>query len=177
MPFDPNRHHRRSIRLRGYDYTKAGAYFVTICAYQRKPIFGEVCDRAVRLSKVGHVVTRCWMALPRHFSGVELDSWVLMPDHLHGVIIIQANIAATWAAREDAFVAPSQRPQGTHSGSLNAIVQNFKSISTRKANQLCRTAGAHLWQRDYYERIIRDERALHAIRRYIDENPARWPAK
>jgi REP element-mobilizing transposase RayT len=117
------------------------------------------------------IVERCWLALPHHFKNVTLDSWVLMPDHLHGIIIIRNSGSTTIA--EHVLPISSHRTNGTRQGSLNAIVQNFKSISTRKANQLQRTAGAHLWQRNYYERIIRTERELHCARQYILTNPSR----
>jgi putative transposase len=176
MPFDPDRHHPRSIRLAGYDYTQAGAYFVTICAYQRQRMFGDVRTGKVTPSKIGRIVTGCWLALPRHFPHVALDAWVLMPDHLHGIILIRDDDPNLTPATPTMPI-PIRRPNGTRPGSLNAIVQNFKSISTRRANRANRTTGSHLWQRDYYEHIIRDERALDAIRRYIDANPAQWTSR
>jgi putative transposase len=170
MPYDSNRHHRRSIRLAGYDYTQPGTYFITICTHERKPVLCEIHGGTVSLTKIGQLVARCWLAVPRHFENVTLDAWVLMPDHMHGIIIIRNSGSPT--AVEHALPTPSHRPNGTRSGSLNAIMQNFKSISTRKANQLQRTAGAPLWQRDYYERVLHDARALDSIRRYIGQNPA-----
>jgi putative transposase len=175
VPYDPNRHHRRSIRLAGYDYTQPGTYFITICTHERRPVLCEIHSGTVSFTKIGQSVARCWLALPRHFENITLDSWVLMPDHMHGIIIIE-NIGAPTVA-EPALLMPSHRPNGTRSGSLNAIVQNFKSISTRKVNRLNHTRGAQLWQRDYYERILRDARTLDSIRRYIDQNPAKWGSR
>jgi REP element-mobilizing transposase RayT len=168
LPFDPNRHHRRSIRLAGYDYTQPGAYFVTICTQERQPLLATVDVAGHTLTSIGQVVARCWLTLPRHFTNAALDAWVLMPDHLHGILVLGDG--------ETALAPPSsrQRPNGTRPCSLNAIVQNFKSISTRKVNQVRGTPGAQLWQRDYYERIIRDERAFDTVRRYIESNPARF---
>jgi len=171
MPFDPTRHHRRSIRLAGYDYTQSGAYFVTICTLERQPLLAGIDATGHTITRIGQVVARCWLALPRHFPHIVLDAWVLMPDHLHGILVLCEGEAGP------ALPPSSQRPNGTRPNSLNAIVQNFKSISTRKVNQLNRTPSAQLWQRDYYERIIRDERALDVIRRYIDLNPAKWLAR
>jgi REP element-mobilizing transposase RayT len=119
---------------------------------------------------MGRVVAQCWLALARHFGNMTLDRWVLMPDHMHGIIIRESDVLLE---RPPALALPSNRPNGTRPGSLNAIIQNFKSISTRKANQLQRIVGARLWQRNYYERIIRTERELDWVRRYIDENPAK----
>lgn len=127
----------------------------------------------MHLSQPGQIVANCWLALPRHFSHITLDAWILMPDHLHGVLILQESAAAVVRATRTLEARPAQA-NGTQPNSLNAIVQSFKSISARKVNQLSRTPGARLWQRDYYERIVRDERELHNIRRYIEGNPARW---
>ena len=168
MPFDPTRHHRRSIRLAGYDYTQAGAYFVTICTHRREPLLASISATEYTLTQVGQFVARCWLALPRHFPHAMLDAWVLMPDHMHGILILRD------VNHESVVPAPSGRPNGTRPNSLNAIIQNFKSISTRKVNQLRHAAGTPLWHRDYYERIVRDDRGLDAIRRYIENNPARW---
>jgi putative transposase len=175
MPYDPNRHHRHSIRLAGYDYTQPGTYFITICTHERKPVLCEIHSGTVSLTKLGQVVARYWLAIPRHFENVTLDTWVLMPDHLHGIITIRNSGSRT--PSEHALPMPSHRPNGTRSSSLNAIVQNFKSISTRKVNQLLTTFGARLWQRDYYERILRSERELDSIRHYIDQNPAKWGSR
>jgi putative transposase len=88
MPYNPNIHHRRSIRLPGYDYTQAGAYFVTICTNQRQRLFGEIVDGKMHLNLCGQVVVSRWQNIPRHFPCVKLDEFVLMPDHLHGIVVI-----------------------------------------------------------------------------------------
>jgi putative transposase len=175
VPFNPNRHHRRSIRLDGYDYRRPGAYFTTICTHEREPVLAEIHSGTIRLSKTGQVVVCCWLALPRFFPNVELDSWVLMPDHIHGVILLFNGSNASGA--DHVIANPSPRPNGTAPSSVPAIIQNFKSVSTRKTNQLLSTSGARLWQRNYFERIIRTDRELDSIRRYIDENSARWAPK
>src|SRR4051812_39701690 len=124
MPFDPTRHHRRSIRLAGYDYTQAGAYFVTICVQDRQPLLANIDATAHTLTPIGQIVARCWLALPRHFSNMTLDAWVLMPDHMHGIIILRDLVS------KPAAPAAADRPNGTRPSSLSAIIQNFKSIST-----------------------------------------------
>ncbi|MHB1355027.1 MAG: transposase, partial [Anaerolineae bacterium] len=88
MPIEPELHHRRSIRLAGYDYTQAGAYFVTVCTQGKIEFFGEVISERVHLNLLGNIVTRYWLALPSHFPNVILDEWVLMPNHLHGILIL-----------------------------------------------------------------------------------------
>lgn len=169
MSFDPARHHRRSIRLAGYDYTQTGAYFVTICVRDRRQILATIDADGYHMSPLGQIVARCWLALPQHFPRVSLDAWVVMPDHIHGIIIIH-ELPSESASSPQTDV----KSNGTRCDSLNAVLQNFKSVSTRKVNKVRRTPGVSLWQRDYYEHIIRDDRAFQNIRRYIEENPARW---
>jgi len=180
MPaYDPQRHRRRSIRLRGYDYTQPGVYFITICTHQRAPLFGQVVDGEMVLNVYGEIVRTCWREIPDHFPHVELDAFVVMPNHIHGIIVIVDHVVgATHASplRHMHTSRPSERvpPRGPASGSLGAIVGSFKSAVTRRINALRGTPGAPVWQRNYYEHIIRSERALDAIRQYIAENPARW---
>ena len=164
MTFDPNRHRRRSIRLPGYDYTQPGAYFVTICAYRRERLFGGVEHQQVVLSAAGHIVEQNWLALSDHFAYIELDAFVVMPDHLHGIIIINDYGQPSECAPAD----------GTRARSLNAVIQNLKSVSTRKINQMFQVRFVPVWQRGYYERVLRDDSELNNVRRYIEANPARW---
>ena len=183
MPYDPDRHHRRSIRLKGYDYTQAGAYFVTIVTYGRELLFDVPLLRSI--------AGTMWQRIPRHFTGVELDKWVVMPNHIHGIIVI-ADAEATRSAqiarlRQDdrpnassgsykgAVVnAPSPRGSYTQQGSLGAIAGNFKSVTARRINQSRGAPRTPVWQRNYYERIIRDEDELRRAREYIANNPTMW---
>jgi REP element-mobilizing transposase RayT len=181
MPFDPQVHHRRSIRLKGYDYALPGAYFVTMLAYQKKCLFGNILGDKVVFSEIGKKVRDCWLRLPKTFN-IRLDEWVIMPNHLHGIIWILDSGMGEATAQTDyhdfksfpAVASPQQRPIGTKPGSLGAIIQNFKTVSTRKSNQMQGTPGVSIWQRNYFERIIRDEEEWGRIRLYIQENPARW---
>ncbi|QYO62080.1 transposase [Leptolyngbya sp. 7M] len=151
--YDPNKHHRRSIRLKGCDYTTAGAYFITLCTHQRECLFATIEDGQVQLSLFGQVVQSCWLRLPQHFRSVELDAFVVMPNHVHGIIWLGG-----MDCRGEAFVSrfttmskgintnASPLPRdGTQPGSIGAIVQNFKSVSTRRINQLRKTAGTPVW--------------------------------
>jgi len=173
-------HHRRSIRLPGYDYAQAGAYFVTICTHQRECLLGQVHGGAVRLSDYGELVEECWRGLPLHFGHIEVDVHVIMPNHIHGIILILGEAPDGGSAGRyrpalpPSGASPLQPANGTRPGSLSAIVQNLKSVSARRINQLRGTPGAAVWQRNYYEHIIRNERRLAEVRRYILENPARW---
>lgn len=182
MGFDPEKHHRRSIRLEGYAYTLPGVYFVTMISYRRVCIFGEIVKGMVELSLVGDLVKNCWLSIPNHFESTNLDEYVLMPNHLHGIIFINESrgkgkaFAKDNIDNDDPLLANALplRQVGTQSGSLNAIVQNFKSVSTRLVNKSYFKPGNKIWQRNYYERIIRNERELNAIRQYICDNPLNW---
>jgi REP element-mobilizing transposase RayT len=169
MPYDPDKHHRRSIRLRGYDYAACGAYFVTMCVHRRECLLGAVVDGEVRLNEYGCAVEECWGAIPQHFAHVELDAFVVMPNHVHGIVVITAQSAV-----DSPVVSDRKRPNGPPRGALGAIVSTFKAASGRRINQLRDTTGMQVWQRDYYEHIIRYAVALDRIRIYIEANPARW---
>jgi REP element-mobilizing transposase RayT len=176
-PYNPHIHHRRSIRLTGYDYTQAGAYFITICTHKRDFLFGEIVDGAMYLNELGNIAADCWYSLRRHFPHISLAEWVIMPNHMHGIVIIGRGEAFA----KDILVAagisvndPPLRPNGTKPGSVGAIVQNYKSITTRKINKQRSTAGVSVWQRNYWEHIIRNEQAYQRIANYIINNPGQW---
>ncbi len=163
--FDPDKHHRRSFRLRGYDYAQAGAYFVTIVTQGRQCLFGEVVESEMRLNEYGRVVVECWNGLPGHYPHVGLDAFVVMPNHVHGVLELTRNVGA------------GLRPAPTSAKwrhSLSEIVRAFKAFSSRRINELRNMPGAPVWQRNYYEHIIRNEDDLYDIRQYIIYNPAKW---
>jgi putative transposase len=174
MRYDPQKHHRRSIRLRDYDYARPGWYFVTICAQSREMVFGNVIHGGMILNTVGKIVDFHWQKLPHHFKNIELDEFQIMPNHFHGIV----NIVGAMHSDQNIHIQPLQppmlHPHGTKPGSLGAIMQNFQSITTRKINHIRKTPGQRLWQRNYYEHIIRDEPELIRIRKYIIENPLKW---
>ncbi len=167
-PASPRR--RRSIRLKGYDYAQPGAYFVTIVTHHRAMLFGRVVDGEMQLNEYGEIVREEWFRSAEIRTEIELfpDEFVVMPNHIHGIIWI-VDVGA-WRRR-----APTREQFGRPvPGSLPTIVRAFKSAVTRRINALRGTPGAPVWQRNYYEHIIRTERALDAIRRYIAANPLRW---
>lgn len=180
MTYDPTRHHRRSIRLKGYDYTQPGAYFVTICTHERTCLFGEVVDGVMVLNAWGEIVREEWFRTARLRPYVVLheDEFVVMPNHVHGIIWIVDAVGANRRFAPTTRVAPTRGtptpPAGPDAGSLGAIIGQFKSAVTKHINAHRGTPGAPVWQRNYYEHIIRNEQALNAIRRYIAENPLRW---
>lgn len=155
-------HGRRSTRLQAYDYAQAGAYFVTICA--RACLFGEISNNTMQTNQLGQIVEECWAAIPSHFPDVELDVFCLMPNHFHGIIVI--SVGATHAS-------PLQRP-GPSSRSLGAIVGSFKSAATKRIRELKNMPNLVIWQRNYYEHVIRNDSDLDRIRTYIVNNPFQW---
>jgi putative transposase len=163
--YDPEKHHRRSIRLRNYDYSQPGAYFVTIDTYGGERLFDDPVLRGV--------AETMWQRIPRHFPFVELDEWIVMPNHMHGILVL-VDHARGANASPGGNIPSHQRPSGPPSGSLGAIVGNFKSVVTRRINRIRKTPGVPIWQRNYYERVIRNERELAAIRQYIRDNPRNW---
>ncbi len=155
----------KSARLPGWDYAAAGWYFVTICTRERRCCFGDVESDAVRLSIIGKIVAEEWLKTGRIRSGVKLDQWVIMPNHLHAIVILEGS-------------EPPQRggstsgTSGWKPNSLGAIMGQFKSASTKRIW----TAGYRdfSWQARFYDHIIRDEQSLHNIREYIINNPMKW---
>ncbi len=179
MTYDPKKHHRRSIRWFAYDYTQAGAYFVTICTADRQGPLGRVEGAQVRLSRHGLIAEACWWAIPEHCDQVELDAFVVMPNHVHGILLLwdvgarHALPSPTDANRPP--VGQATRPKRTSRRSLGSIVGAYKSAVSRRINNVRGTPGRALWQRNFYEHVIRNAQQLTRIRRYIDDNPANWP--
>jgi len=170
-----HKNHRRSIRLKGYDYTRAGAYFVTICTKDRACLFGDVADGVMRLNQMGHIVRQCWLAIPDHVPHVLLDEFVVMPNHVHGILVMMPthDVGATHASPLQNDDTPA-RPRGPQPRSVASIVGSFKSAAAKRINEHHGTPGAPIWQRNYYEHIIRDDESLNSIRNYIADNPLRW---
>ena len=152
-----DRPYRRPLRLRDYDYAREGRYFVTIVAANRDAIFGTVIDGAMRLSDEGICVADVWANLPRHYAHVALDAFIVMPNHVHGIVVL----------------GQAQTPDAKRSP-LSEVVRGFKTYTARRVNGIRGIASAPVWQRNYYERIIRNERELQSVRRYIAENPLHW---
>jgi putative transposase len=233
--YDPNRHHRRSIRMNGYDYRQAGGYFLTICTHDRACLFGEVADGTMRLNDAGHAVEAIWHDLPSRYPALRTDAFVVMPNHVHGIIVLggqsdsggarsvgpgapttgaTTRVAPTTESVGAPLVgargpggsgglgdARSDRPGAATAGAttprattprattprattrvaptVGDIVGAFKSITTNEYARGVHTSGwppspGRLWQRNYYEHVIRDDADLDRIRQYIDDNPARW---
>jgi putative transposase len=180
------RHHRRSIRLKGYDYTRDGAYFVTICTRDRACLFGTVVNGEMLLNQYGREVAGCWMWLAQRYSYVHLDQWVVMPNHVHGIIVIVddrrggSRTDPTRTAPTTGLVGQSTVDidglwiASTKRKTLGRLIGAFKTVSTRRINGVRSTPGAKVWQRNYYEHVVRNRLQLRRVRRYIASNPSRW---
>ena len=188
MKYDPKIHHRRSIRLQGYDYTSPGAYYVTLCSFGKQCIFGRVVNDQMHENECGKIVREQWFASGQIRREIELDAFVVMPNHLHGILWIVGSVGPS-GARPGPGAAPNasrSRASGrTPFGPTNPIptmrphslaswASGFKSAVTSRIRRLWKKPHATVWQEDYFEHIIRDEAELLRIRDYILSNPARW---
>ena len=162
--YDPETYDRRSIRLKGYDYSQAGAYFVTLVVRDRSCLFGNVADGAVQLNDAGRLVGDSWEWLAARYPYVTLDEYVVMPNHLHGIIAVANQCRG---GSRTAQTLPRRQP-------LGRMIGAFKTVSTKRLNLTRKTPGRKVWQRNYYERVIRNDKELTAIREYIVNNPVRW---
>ena len=169
MKYDPHIHHRHSIRLKGYDYTQAGAYFITICSHQRGYVFGEIVNGEMKLNTWGETVRVEWFKTAALRDNVELydEEFVVMPNHVHGIVWL--NDVGTRRRR-----VPTEKFGKPVVGSIPTIVRAYKSAVTYAINGLEKSRGGVIWQRNYYEHIIRNEKELNTIARYIYYNPFNW---
>ena len=162
MKYDPKAHHRRSLRLKGYDYSREGWYYVTICTHERKCILGHHVDGSIQLRPYGRIVYDCWKGLAVRYDYVCLDRFVVMPNHLHGIIMIREGGSRT---------APTTPVKHK---TLGRLVGAFKTMSTKQVNIERDAPGMKLWQRNYFEHIIRNDYDLGRIREYIENNARHW---
>ncbi len=170
-----NTRHRQSTRLSKFDYSQPGMYFITICTQHHACLFGKIANDNMQLYPTGEIAKQCWLDIPQHFSNVTLDVMVVMPNHLHGIItIIEAPVGAVRArhavplrALQEDFGRPVPR-------SIPTIVRSYKSAVTRQINAARSTPGQTIWQRNFYEHVIRDEADYVRIAEYVGDNPRRW---
>ena len=191
--FDPQKHHRRSVRLKRCDYSSEGAYYVTIVAQGRECLFGEIVDGEMHLSKYGEIVQKWWDEIPVHFPNVELGAFVIMPNHVHGIIFIIDNRRGEVISPrdyqnnniQDEYVDENNNQGGGQQQggetpplprrTLGQIVAYFKYQSTKEMNKIeAENSITKFWQRSYYEHIIRNEKELQQKTDYIMDNPSQW---
>jgi REP element-mobilizing transposase RayT len=170
--YNPAIHHRRSIRLPEYDYSREGAYFITLCVHNREWLFGEIVDGEMRLNEYGEIMRDVWLETSTIRPNVELSEWVVMPNHFHAIVIITRRGVLQYA--------PTDIPTSIHpklqspSQTIGAIVRGFKSAVTKRINEIRATPGMPVWQRNYWEHVIRNEKSFHDIAAYIINNPSKW---
>jgi REP element-mobilizing transposase RayT len=167
--------------VQGYDYTQAGAYFITICTRDRECLWGKVVDGMVRLNDTGRLVESVWLQTSTVRPDIDLDAFAVMPNHFHATLFIHESPGLPGATRR---VAPTKnhsagagkpcRSAGPRPKSLGAIIGQFKSLVTKRINLAQQQLDGSVWQRNYYEHVIRDEESLNRIREYIDTNAMRW---
>jgi REP element-mobilizing transposase RayT len=201
MKYNPNIHHRRSIRLKGYDYAQAGLYFITLCVHHRKCLFGKIVGAnnhspkshssknnipEMILTDAGKFANACWLEIPNHFPNAILHEHIIMPNHVHGIIELTGtvganhhspNVDAPWGIGANACCSGGIRannysPLRSPSQTIGSVVRGFKIGVTKwfRSNTNVET----VWQRNYYEHIIRDEQSYLNISNYIVNNPAKW---
>ncbi|HEY5037562.1 MAG TPA: transposase, partial [bacterium] len=161
---------RRSIRLKPYDYSQTGLYFITICTHGSECFLGEIKNSKVVLNESGWMVTKTWSELPKRFSFVRLDSFIVMPNHFHGILAFDAHKA-------ESSISPDKKLSGTADGSLPRVIQAFKSLSSKQFVQIRKQIPlpfSKLWHRNYYEHVIKHHVSLANIRKYITENLLKW---
>lgn len=203
-PYDPDRQHRRSLRLKGYDYTQAGAYFVTVVVQGRLPLFGIVVDGQMRLNAAGQMVQRIWNEMPNRFPSIAMDTFIAMPNHIHGIIMVGAPLVGAHLPNDATTTMPESTTEpaaaGTTAGGIRTttavenraptrgaptrvglgdVVGAFKSLTTLEYARGVRDMNwppfhGRLWQRNFYEHIVRTDESMKKIRQYILDNPAQW---
>ena len=166
---------RRSIRLKEYDYSQSGAYFVTICTHDRECLFGEIIDGQMALNDAGKMIDEKWQELKTRFPNIELDEYAIMPNHFHGIITLNFKIVGAGSSCPDETTeSPCDSGREDRAPTLGDIVGYFKYQTTKQFNATPDIGIIKLWQRNYYEHVIRNEDELNEIRQYIIDNPAKW---
>jgi putative transposase len=162
---------RRSIRLRSMDYSQPGAYFVTICTFQKQSIFGTVENGCVHLNPIGEIARACWVDIARHFPGVNVGTFVVMPNHMHGILAIEERARRAVPLRNEERLEAFRGPVP---GSVPTMVRSYKSSVTRLVRDSVGNRAMQVWQSNYFERVLRDGDEFANASRYILENPSMW---
>ena len=162
-----NKYQRHSLRIKNYNYSLPGAYFITVCTYRKENILGYIIDGKIELNVLGKITVKEWLRTFQIRKNIQLDEYIVMPNHFHGIIILtENNKGVLQYAPTNKFRSPSQ--------TIGSIVRGFKSAVTREIKRLDYPFFYSIWQRNYYEHIIRNENELNRIREYIQNNPLRW---
>ncbi len=183
-----NKHHRHSLRINKYNYSLPGAYFITICTYRKENILGYMIDGKIELNVLGKITVREWLKTFQIRKNIQLDEYVIMPNHFHGIIILTENdghnSSCPYKNNQNPYKCRGTMHRAHPStyesfgkpipGSIPTIIRMFKSAVTREIKRLDYPFLYSIWQRNYYEHVIRNERELNRIREYIQSNPLRW---
>jgi putative transposase len=172
MTLFKNKYRTESARLKGWDYRNAGYYFVTICTHERGDFFGKVEGHEMDLSPLGDIAAGCWAEIPAHHAGIELDEWIVMPNHVHGIVIIRGAVEALPATPLQPHGNTKVSQISPKAGSLSVVIRSYKSAVSRWAG--LNGYQDFAWQPRFYDHIIRDDRSLNNIRAYISGNPVKW---
>ena len=181
------RKRKNSLRLESYTYSNSGAYFITICSYKREEIFGEIINDLIQLSSIGKVIQDCWYQIPINYENIKLDEFVIMPNHIHGIIWIVGAIHESPETKQKIHESPKDNPTQENGVIrelplrierrkmlLTKIIGRFKMNSSKSINDIHNSKGSHVWQRSYYDHIIRNEDDLNNTKQYIQDNPLNW---
>ena len=190
MKYNPKKHHRRSIRLKGYDYSQAGLYFITICVQNRKCLFSDITNGKIKLNDAGRMVENQWLALPQRFTNIHLHEYVVMPNHFHAIleivvgatlvvapnIPIAPNNPITQIKKGQQGLAPTNNPNKKTVGNMVGAFQSIATVEYIRGvkNHNWERFDKKLWQRNYWEHIIRNDTECNRIANYIINNPRKW---
>ena len=166
-----NKKNRKSQRLANYDYSQNGLYFITICTKDRQELFGEIKDRIMILNESGEIVKKNLIDIPNYQDGIFLDAFVVMPNHIHAIIEINHSVVASAVVVGAVHEPPLQARRQML---IPKIIGKFKMLSAKEINILLNNSGNPMWQRNYYDHIIRNDESLNKIREYIIKNPQMW---
>ncbi|MDF1520769.1 MAG: transposase [Brevefilum sp.] len=167
MNYHTNHPKRKSLRFKDYDYSQPGAYFITIVTFNRNYLFGYIEGDEMCLNPIGYIVSEVWQSIPKHHPKTIVDPFIIMPNHIHGIINIVGARHAVPLHQSEKFGKPVP-------GSIPTIVRSFKSETTRRINVFRNSPGSKVWQRNYYEHVIRNEKDYESIYEYILTNPQNW---
>jgi putative transposase len=178
MTLFKNKYRIESIRLKGYDYSTDGYYFVTICTFNNESLLGKIEEGKMALNRFGIIVEQCWNDLSNHYSNIVLDDFVFMPNHFHGIVIID-NKRLLQRNTKNTFVEMGLKPISTNSENkiqhgLSEFIRALKTFSSRRINEIRGTIGTPVWQSGFYDHIIHGDDELNLVRQYISENPENW---
>ncbi|MBD2269503.1 transposase [Anabaena sp. FACHB-1391] len=189
MTYNPDIHKRQSIRLKGYDYSQSGLYFITICCYQRECLFGNIINSQIILNNFGQLIKEEWLKSAEIREEIEFDDFIIMPNHFHGIVIINQEINSDFMKNDVDFqdnnvgangrsplrqIQLSRTKISMKPKSISSLIAGFKSATTKKINIIRNTPQNPVWQRNYYDHIIRNDESLARIREYVQNNPLSW---